>query len=99
MIDQGLFKIEAEAREAKRGVWGLSEAQNMAPWEWRKSGGTEGAPKGCEIKGNISSKGVKIYHVPGRSSYGPTKINTSKGERWFCSEEEAIAAGWRAPRN
>ena len=51
------------------------------------------------IKGNINSKGDRIYHLPGSSSYGPTKINESRGERWFCSEEEARAAGWRAPRN
>jgi len=51
----------------------------------------------CRIKGNISSSG-HIYHVPGSASYSATRIDTSKGERWFCSEEEAEAAGWRAPR-
>jgi len=71
----------------------------MAPWEWRRSGGNESAPEGCLIKGNINSKGDKIYHVPGTSGYGSTKINESKGERWICSEEEATNAGWRAPRN
>jgi len=24
-----------------------------------------------------------------------TQIDESKGERWFCSEEDAVAAGWR----
>lgn len=52
---------------------------------------------GCLIKGNISDNG-HIYHVPGSPSYSSTKIDESKGERWFCSEEEARAAGWRAPR-
>ncbi len=99
VIDKSLFDIEIEAREAKRGIWGLSEAQNMPPWEWRRTGGQEGAPEGCNIKGNVNSKGDKIYHVPGMSSYGATKIDESKGERWFCGEEEAQAAGWRAPRN
>ena len=51
----------------------------------------------CLIKGNINSKGSKIYHVPGTSSYKSTKIDTSQGERWFCTEAEAIAAGWHAP--
>ena len=51
----------------------------------------------CLIKGNISSSG-RIYHVPGSRSYEQTRIDESKGERWFCSEEEARAAGWRAPR-
>lgn len=51
----------------------------------------------CLIKGNINSKGSKIYHVPGSSSYNSTKIDTSQGERWFCTEFDAIAAGWHAP--
>ena len=95
--DESLFEVENEAREAKRGLWGLSEA-STPPWEWRRSGGTESAPERCLIKGNISSKGEKIYHPPGVSGYGQTKIDESKGERWFCSEEEARAAGWRARR-
>ncbi len=53
----------------------------------------------CDIKGNISSEGEKIYHVPGGKSYGRTKITPSKGERYFCSESEASAAGWRAARD
>jgi hypothetical protein len=96
--DQSLFAVENAARQAERGLWGITEARNMPPWEWRRSGGQDGAPEGCNIKGNINSQGDRIYHVPGSSSYGPTRIDTSKGERWFCSEEEARAAGWRAPR-
>lgn len=49
----------------------------------------------CDIKGNISSSGEKIYHISGGRFYDQTKIDTSKGERWFCSEEEAVNAGWR----
>ena len=99
VTDDSLLDIEAEARRADRGVWGLPEAQLSPPWEWRRSGGQEEAPSDCNIKGNINSKGVRIYHLPGSSSYGPTRIDTSKGERWFCSEGEARAAGWRAPRH
>ena len=55
------------------------------------------AHSSCRIKGNISDNG-KIYHVPGSRSYDAASIDTSRGERWFCTEEEAIAAGWRAPR-
>lgn len=51
----------------------------------------------CLIKGNISENG-HIYHVPGSRSYNATKIDESKGERWFCTEDEAREAGWRAPR-
>ncbi len=53
----------------------------------------------CNIKGNISSSKERIYHVPGCASYNQTKIDTSKGERMFCSEEEARNAGWRKALN
>jgi len=55
-------------------------------------------PPGCDIKGNLSMKGARIYHLPGSEHYAETRINPSKGERWFCSEDEARAAGWRAAR-
>jgi hypothetical protein len=55
-------------------------------------------PRGsCLIKGNISDSG-RIYHVPGSAWYERTEINESRGERWFCTEAEAQAAGWRPPR-
>jgi hypothetical protein len=50
---------------------------------------------GCIIKGNISSSGERIYHAPGQRYYDKTIIQQSKGERWFCTEQEAIGAGWR----
>jgi micrococcal nuclease len=55
------------------------------------------SPKpGCDIKGNISlKKGERIYHLPGQKWYGRTVISPEKGERWFCTEEEAEANGWR----
>jgi micrococcal nuclease len=61
----------------------------------------EGCPKhltGCDIKGNISFEGDKIYHSKGSAGYSDVQITTSKGERWFCTLEEAIANGWRPAR-
>ncbi len=54
----------------------------------------------CKIKGNISiNSGNKIYHVPGQKDYEKTRIQSEHGEKWFCSEQEAINAGWKkAPR-
>lgn len=50
----------------------------------------------CNIKGNVSiNSGERIYHIPGQHYYEATKISPQYGERWFCSEEEARAAGWR----
>jgi hypothetical protein len=52
----------------------------------------------CLIKGNITSTGEHIYHVPEQRHYNNTQINESKGERWFCTEQEAVAAGWLKAR-
>lgn len=73
------------AEENNIGLW----APNACKTETKKD------TSNCDIKGNISSKGEKIYHVKGQKYYNSTKIDTSKGERWFCSEEEAKKAGWR----
>jgi hypothetical protein len=51
---------------------------------------------GCVIKGNVSiNSRERIYHVPGQEYYASTKISPEYSERWFCSEAEARAAGWR----
>lgn len=53
----------------------------------------------CDIKGNISiESGERIYHVPGQKYYSETVISRRYGERWFCSEADARAAGWRKSR-
>ncbi len=53
----------------------------------------------CRIKGNVSiNSGERIYHVPGQLFYEETKISQQYGERWFCSEADARAAGWRRAR-
>lgn len=44
------------------------------------------------------SRNGRIYHMPGAEHYDRTRIDASKGERWFCSEAEARAAGWRRAR-
>ncbi len=51
--------------------------------------------QGCDIKANISDKDEKIYHTFHSQSYTRTVITADKGERWFCNEVEAKAAGWR----
>jgi endonuclease YncB( thermonuclease family) len=49
----------------------------------------------CVIKGNVNRTGERIYHVPGQRYYAETRMNKGTGERWFCTESEAQAAGWR----
>jgi hypothetical protein len=39
-------------------------------------------------------QGERIYHMPGGLSYAKVNMN-APGKRWFCTEDEAKAAGWR----
>lgn len=83
---------EAAAQAARRGIWaGRAEA----PEKVRAAEHADmPAPGNCTIKGNISARG-RLYHLPSGRGYAATRINEAKGERWFCTEEEARAAGWR----
>jgi endonuclease YncB( thermonuclease family) len=93
---------EKAARAAKRGIW---SGTFQMPAEWRQecrgqrgsntSASSDQSRDGCKIKGNIGRSGQKIYHQPGDWDYGSTRINTRRGERWFCAEREAQDNGWK----
>jgi micrococcal nuclease len=94
-------QAEEAARAAHRGIWSSACTGGARAGSGTGSGTSAAppvAPQGCAIKGNISSEGERIYHVPGQQHYAATVITESKGERWFCTEAEAVAAGWRAAR-
>lgn len=108
-IDQFLA-AEAYARENELGFWGsecadISESDSAGSPQVDSASSPQAGSEGsistsggqCVVKGNISSE--KIYHLPGCQSYEKTVIDTSAGERWFCSESEAVEAGWRKARN
>ena len=38
--------------------------------------------------------GARVYVLPWSPDYGRVRVSKSRGGRWFCSEQEAIAAGW-----
>lgn len=94
---------ELEAAKERRGIWqrgpdGFEDPKTFRAARWNTP--DPKAPPGCPIKGNISNRNgveVRIYHTPWSQYYGRTRINTRKGERWFCDEAEALRAGWRAP--
>jgi endonuclease YncB( thermonuclease family) len=52
----------------------------------------------CTIKGNVNRAGECIYHTPSSRWYARINMRISKGTRWFCSVEEAEAAGCRETR-
>jgi endonuclease YncB( thermonuclease family) len=97
--NEGYFRTygteEEAARTAKLGLW---QGQNERPSIWRARVWDEAkrsAPDGCPIKGFFRSQS-RIYAMPWSEDYSQRNIKTVKGERWFCSEEEARAAGFRA---
>ena len=91
---------ETAAKAARRGVW---RGDFVEPSRWRRGERLAAAAAGgagdCRIKGNISQKGTRIYHVPGGAWYAKTRIDTANGERWFCTEAEARTAGWRRAKS
>lgn len=87
-------KAEKEAKAAKAGLW---QGDAQPAWEYREkrwSSAEQAAPEGCAIKGNVTGKG-NIYHLPWSPWYAKVRVEPLKGERWFCSEAEALTAGWR----
>lgn len=94
-------EIEREARKARRGIW---QADTQSAWDfraakWQQAQAESPATDGCAIKGNVTWKGERIYHLPWSPWYANVRMESGtaqhKGKRWFCSEAEAVAAGWR----
>jgi hypothetical protein len=85
---------ESEARNAKAGMW-IGDTQRPAElrakaWEEAK----RNAPDGCPIKGQVTGQ-ERVYVLPGTPDYQRVRVQTSRGDRWFCSEQEAAAAGFK----
>ncbi|GFR37817.1 hypothetical protein PRECH8_11130 [Insulibacter thermoxylanivorax] len=89
---------EQEARAAGAGLWSDAAAASAgsAPKPQETQDSVNSYEPSCEdpqIKGNINSKGERIYHEPGSRYYDATIP-----ELMFCTAEEAEAAGFRAPK-
>src|SRR3989344_1394607 len=91
-------EAQRQAKEQNKGLWGSCPVTTPTPTITATPPSTQ-QPSSCDIKGNISSSDEKIYHVPGCTSYNVTKIDEARGERWFCTEQEALNAGWRKALN
>lgn len=81
-------QLQREAQAAKNGLW--RKRPSTVPAGAIKGNGGYHCPKGYPIKGNISSKGEKIYHVPTGAYYKKTKP-----EFCFRSEKDAQRSGFR----
>src|SRR3546814_15706445 len=67
---------EEQAQKDRIGMWAGSFTP---PWEWRhverqKASDTP-ARADCRIKGNINSRGKRLYHMPDDPSYHATRID------------------------
>lgn len=86
MVSQGLARSSS----------GFTAAQSVAKEErlgiWSDACRTSTNPD-CDIKGNIRA-GKKTYLLSDCANYNQTIIDTSYGDRWFCTEEEAVKAGF-----
>lgn len=90
-----LAQLQADEREAKennKGLWGACNIQ-----EETQTGEQDSDPfsKECVIKGNITKSYTKDYFLPGCPNYKRVKIDPRKGEQYFCTEEEAVEAGFQ----
>jgi endonuclease YncB( thermonuclease family) len=86
---------EREARAAKAGLWG-GEAERPAEYRaklWEEA--KRRAPDGCPIKGQVTASS-RTYVLPWSPDYERARVQSTRGERWFCSEQEAVAAGFKA---
>jgi endonuclease YncB( thermonuclease family) len=97
--DGGLFARyageEREARAARAGLWaGVAERPadfRAKRWEEAK----RRAPEGCPIKGQVSGAS-RVYVLPWSPNYERVRVQEGRGERWFCSEQDAVTAGFKA---
>lgn len=91
-------EAENEARSASLGLW---QGKFVLPWQWRERIAphveADGWGRQCNVKGSITLGGHQLYYVPTDDNYQDLTIDPSKGERLFCSDEEARAAGWLRP--
>jgi endonuclease YncB( thermonuclease family) len=87
-------RLESTARSAKLGLW-RSDVERPSDYRARRwETASRSAPEGCPIKGQVTAEG-RVYILPWSTDYARVRVREQRGERWFCSEDEARAAGWR----
>lgn len=92
-----LTDVQSEARQGELGMWSDEAMRRVA--DETVAGSL--APRDCLIKGNKSRQAPYElkYHLPEFAYYTRTRINLQEHEQWFCSEADAVVAGFaRAAR-
>jgi len=85
LLGETLGNADKEARDNKAGVFGMCRQPEK---------------KECLVKGNIEKRsqggegGRKWYFFEGCSEYEAVIVEKELGEEWFCTEAEAVKAGY-----
>ena len=90
-------QVEKLARANKKGFW---RDDSEAPWSFRErrlSAATSSTARGCTFKA-VSDRGRKTLITPWSPWYNDVQVNLARGDRWFCSEAQAVSQGWFEPR-
>ncbi|MGD6793385.1 thermonuclease family protein [Metabacillus indicus] len=91
------YELQKQAQQSEIGIWSIenyaAEDEGFRELQEKEEAPAESKDESCSIKGNISSSGEKIYHLPEGQYYDVTKE-----EALFCSEKEAVQAGYRASK-
>lgn len=89
-------RAESEAKKSRLGIW---RGNFIHPPEWRaglRLQTLKNEPNQvCDIKGIVSDKDERVYLVNSDPEYAGVEIDQTRGERLFCSDDEAELAGWR----
>lgn len=92
-----LKKVEETAKKEKIGIWSIPnyvtnrgfDSDVQVPSQNQAKSGSSMCDQPL-IKGNITRSGEKIYHTTASPQYKVTKA-----EEMFCTEEDAVKAGFR----
>ena len=79
--DQSLLRLEAEAKAAKRGLWGLPETERCPPWDWRKNA--------CPTSASVPAPASPAAIAPKAAASGGFSCSGKRYCREMTSCEEA----------
>lgn len=82
-LTEELKNAVSSAKAQKLGIYGKCQSKDIPD------------KPGCVIKGNIDDNSdARNYYLPSCAQYRFTIVEKDMGENWFCSEKEAMKAGF-----